>query len=161
MTRFALRNHYAYADHVIAMWYDSEEDSIFLMFHMGRSDNEKDRWTAFRILQCRTLAPGLTPFRMPVKATYRGVARGGNGMADHQTLFMPRLRGILTLLTKLYSVPLTVMSDRFKCRQGSKTNKSNCEFWKKLTFDWFVQDLFGHTPQYYSEGSPSHCKDCC
>jgi len=49
--------------------------------------------TAFRILQCRTLAPGLTPFRMPVKATYRGVARGGNGMADHQTLFMPRLRG--------------------------------------------------------------------
>jgi hypothetical protein len=42
-TRFALRYHYAYAEHVIAMWYDSEEDNIFLMFHMviwfGRSDD--------------------------------------------------------------------------------------------------------------------------
>jgi len=47
-TRFALRYHYAYAEHVIAMWYDSEEDNIFLMFHMviwfGRSDDEKHRW---------------------------------------------------------------------------------------------------------------------
>jgi hypothetical protein len=23
-----------------------------------------------------------------------------------------------------------------KCREGSKTNKSNCRFWKKSTFDW-------------------------
>jgi hypothetical protein len=23
-----------------------------------------------------------------------------------------------------------------KCRQGSKTNKSNFRFWKKLTLDW-------------------------
>jgi hypothetical protein len=39
-----------------------------------------------------------------------------------------------------------------KCRQGSKTNKSDCQFWKKLTFDWIVnnpgQDLFGQRPQY-------------
>ena len=38
-----------------------------------------------------------------------------------------------------------------KCRQGSKTNKSNCQFWKKLTFDWLVespsQGLFGQRPQ--------------
>jgi hypothetical protein len=37
-----------------------------------------------------------------------------------------------------------------KCRQGSKRNKSNCQFWKKLTFDWLVgepQDLFGQRPQ--------------
>jgi hypothetical protein len=39
-----------------------------------------------------------------------------------------------------------------KCRQGSKTNKSNYQFWKKLTFDWLVEspnrDLFGQRPQY-------------
>jgi hypothetical protein len=28
-----------------------------------------------------------------------------------------------------------------KCRQGSKTKKSNCEFWKKLTFDWLQRIL--------------------
>jgi hypothetical protein len=49
MTRFALRYHYACADHVIAMWYDSEEDNnIILMFHtviwIRRSDDENDRW---------------------------------------------------------------------------------------------------------------------
>jgi hypothetical protein len=38
-----------------------------------------------------------------------------------------------------------------KCRQGSKTHKSIYQFWKKLTFDWIVenpsQDLFGQRPQ--------------
>jgi hypothetical protein len=38
-----------------------------------------------------------------------------------------------------------------KCRQGSKTNKSIYQFWKKLTFDWIEenpsQDLFGQRPQ--------------
>jgi hypothetical protein len=38
-----------------------------------------------------------------------------------------------------------------KRRQRSKTNKSNCQFWKKLTYDWLVedlsQDLFGQSPQ--------------
>jgi hypothetical protein len=42
-----------------------------------------------------------------------------------------------------------------KCRQGSKTNKLNCEFWKKLTFDWLIvnlgRDLFGQTTQYFSQ----------
>jgi hypothetical protein len=34
MTRDALRYDYACADHVIAMWYDSEEENnIFLVFH--------------------------------------------------------------------------------------------------------------------------------
>jgi hypothetical protein len=28
-----------------------------------------------------------------------------------------------------------------KYRQGSKTNKSNCRFWKKPTYDWLVEDL--------------------
>jgi hypothetical protein len=27
-----------------------------------------------------------------------------------------------------------------KCRQGSKTNKSKCRFWKKLIFDWRVDE---------------------
>jgi hypothetical protein len=27
-----------------------------------------------------------------------------------------------------------------KCRQGSKTNKSNCSLWMKLTFDWVVDN---------------------
>ena len=44
--------------------------------------------------------------------------------------------------------------DTMKCRRGSKTNKSNCQFWKKSTYDWLVdnpsQDLFGQKPQYYS-----------
>jgi hypothetical protein len=52
MTKFALRYHYIMhaqcAGHVIAMWYNSEEENIFSMFHMviwfGRSDDEKDRW---------------------------------------------------------------------------------------------------------------------
>jgi hypothetical protein len=39
-----------------------------------------------------------------------------------------------------------------KCRQESKTNKSNCQFRKKSTCDWLVdnsnQDLFGEKPQY-------------
>jgi len=53
--------------------------------------------TAFRILYCRNTSsrrPNLvTPFRMPVKSHVQGRCWGGNGMADHQTLFMPRLRG--------------------------------------------------------------------
>jgi hypothetical protein len=44
-----------------------------------------------------------------------------------------------------------------KCRQGrSKANESDCQFWKKLTFDWLVdnsgQDLFGQRPQYGTNG---------
>jgi hypothetical protein len=39
-----------------------------------------------------------------------------------------------------------------KCRRGSKTNKSNCQFGKKSIFDWFVnspiQDLFSQRPHY-------------
>ena len=39
-----------------------------------------------------------------------------------------------------------------KCRQVSKTNKSNCQFCKKLIFDCLgdnsSQDLFGQRPQY-------------
>jgi hypothetical protein len=29
---------------------------------------------------------------------------------------------------------------QIKCHQGSKTNKSNCQFCKKLTFDSFRRD---------------------
>jgi hypothetical protein len=77
-------------------------------------------------------------------------------MADDQPLFMPRLRGNVTLLTKLYSAPHTAMSGRLKCRQGSKTNKSNREFWEKLTFDWLVANPAGLLGEF-----PSSCKDCC
>jgi hypothetical protein len=42
-----------------------------------------------------------------------------------------------------------------KCCQGSKTNKSNCRFWKKSIYDWLVenrsQDLFGQRPQDCNE----------
>jgi hypothetical protein len=38
-----------------------------------------------------------------------------------------------------------------KCPRGSKTNKSNCQFWKNSTYNWLVdnpsQDLFGQRPQ--------------
>jgi len=38
-----------------------------------------------------------------------------------------------------------------KCRQESKTKKSNCQFWKNSTYDWLLnnpsQDLFGQRPQ--------------
>jgi hypothetical protein len=48
MTRFAVRYDYACADHVITMWYDSEENNIlFDVSHgiwIGRSDDENDRW---------------------------------------------------------------------------------------------------------------------
>jgi hypothetical protein len=76
--KLRVKDHYAYADHVIAMWYDSEENNIFLMFHMviwlGRSDNEKDRWDGVSdsLLQELQVAPSLTPFRMPVKSQVQG-----------------------------------------------------------------------------------------
>jgi hypothetical protein len=41
---------------------------------------------------------------------------------------------------------------RLKYSQGFKTNKSNRQFWKKLTFDWLVGnsrcDLFEQRLQY-------------
>ena len=45
-----------------------------------------------------------------------------------------------------------------KRRQASKRNKPNCQLWKKLTFDWLVdnpsQDLFGQKPQYRQGDKP-------
>ena len=46
----------------------------------------------------------------------------------------------------------TVVSGRLNVVKGLKrTNKSNCQFWKKSTYDWLVdnpsQDLFGQKPQ--------------
>ena len=34
----------------------------------------------------------------------------------------------------------TGVAGRLKCLQGSKTNKSNCQVWKKLTCDWLEED---------------------
>jgi hypothetical protein len=28
-----------------------------------------------------------------------------------------------------------------KCRQGSKTNKLNCQFWMKSTYDWLCREF--------------------
>jgi hypothetical protein len=39
-----------------------------------------------------------------------------------------------------------------KCRQGSKTNKSNSQFWKKLKFDWLLEN----PSQYLCDQRPSN-----
>jgi hypothetical protein len=38
----------------------------------------------------------------------------------------------------------TVISDLLKCHQAPKTDKSNCENWRKLTFDWSREYLYQH-----------------
>jgi hypothetical protein len=94
---------------------------------------------------------------MPVKSHGQGRCSGRKRDGRrHHPLSMPRLRGIFTPLTKLCSAPLTVMYGRLTYRQRSKTNKSNREFWKKLTFDWLVVNPAGLLGEF-----PSSCKDCC
>jgi hypothetical protein len=67
-------------------------------------------------------------------------------------LFAEILFAYYSLWVEYFSVSRVRGVWPIKCRQGSKTNKSSCEFWKKLTFDWLVdnpsQDLFGQIPQY-------------